>query len=127
MSTDVDKDNSGPEPHPDDESFQHAAQRPTNEDSSLMSVEEIEEAREKAQERLEAITRMGEAAAESEQDTGPRRLAMPLNNNERRISAMKLANLFDDLCWSDDETLRVHRFKEFAHAIADAVAKSLYE
>ena len=102
-------------------------QRPTNEDGSPMNAEEMAEAREAVEAQLEAMERAVEAAAESEQAVGPRRLDMTLNNNERRISAMKLANLFDDLCWNDDETRREYRFKEFAHQIADAVAESLYE
>ena len=100
---------------------------PINADGSPMNAEEIEEARTFAQARFEELTRAREAAESSEQDVGPRRIDMPLNNNERRISAMKLANLFDDLCWADDENLKVHRFKEIAHEIADAVTESLYE
>ena len=100
---------------------------PTNADGSPMNAEELTEAREAAEAQVATMQRAMVAAAESEQDVGPRRIDMPLNNNERRISAMKLANLFDDLCWAEDETLKVHRFKEIAHEIADAVTESLYE
>ncbi len=111
----------------EDESFRHASQRPINYDGSPMNTAEFEEARTAAIAHLEALERAVEANEEQAKVSTPRKLDMPLNNNERRISAMKLANLFDNLSWNDDQTRKEYRFKEFAHEIADAVAKSLYE